>query len=276
MAACVAAAANEESSVIDELYGVHCQFRGFVAEKCFHEEKQCLVLSHRQLFNHPPLGLISRVRIVIEEDCQYVVQVVFRDFESGILVLESVKEEVSVLCRKYAPDSQLFKFCPGIDPDEYEKAIEVIRFNLKSVRKTTEPISRVDSVNCFLWWRLGATSSEAKREADAVLCRACSHLKCDLNHQMKRTSIESPSKKKMRQSASSKARLTYMSPTSQQQRKENQQREIKNMRKKLLHYERTELPLDDEQSNEMEAITTAIESNHRDELEKLFVEGRHF
>ena len=75
---------------------------------------------------------------------------------------------------------------------------------------------------------------------------------------------------------SSKARLTYMPPTSQQKRKENQQREIKNMRKKLLRYERTELPLDDEQSNEMEAITTAIESNHRDELEKLFVEGRHF
>ena len=49
-----------------------------------------------------------------------------------------------------------------------------------------------------------------------------------------------------------------MSPTSQQQQKENQQKEIKNMRKKLLHYERTELPLDDEQSNEMEAITTAI------------------
>ena len=83
-------------------------------------------------------------------------------------------------------------------------------------------------------------------------------------------------KKEMRQSASSKARLTYMSPTSQQKRKENQQREIKNMRKKLLRYSRTELPLDEEQSNEMEAITTAIKSNHRDELEKLFVEGKHF
>lgn len=59
MAAGVAAAAvNEKSSVIDELYDVHSQFRGIVAEK--------LVLSHRQLFNHPPLGFISHVRIVIE------------------------------------------------------------------------------------------------------------------------------------------------------------------------------------------------------------------
>ena len=57
------------------------------------------MLFHRQLFNHPPLGLISRVRIVIEEDCQYGVQVVYKDFESGILVLERVKEEVSVLCK---------------------------------------------------------------------------------------------------------------------------------------------------------------------------------
>ena len=111
--------------------------------------RKCLVLSHRQLFNQPPLGFISHVRIVIE-NCQYVVLVVFRDFESGTLVLESVMEEVSVLCRKYATDSQLFKFCPGIDLAEYEKAIEVIRFNLKGVRKTTEPISQVDSVNCFL------------------------------------------------------------------------------------------------------------------------------
>ena len=40
MAAGVAAAAvNEKSSVIDELYDVHSQFRGIVAEKCFHEEK---------------------------------------------------------------------------------------------------------------------------------------------------------------------------------------------------------------------------------------------
>ena len=39
VAGVAAAAVNEESSVIDELYDVHSQFRGFVAEKCFHEEK---------------------------------------------------------------------------------------------------------------------------------------------------------------------------------------------------------------------------------------------
>lgn len=64
------------------------------------------MLSHRQLFNQPPLGFISHVRIVIE-NCQYVVLVVFRDFESGTLVLESVKEEVSV----YVESMQLIHNC---------------------------------------------------------------------------------------------------------------------------------------------------------------------
>ena len=174
MAACVAAAAvNEESSLIDELYDVHSQFRGFVAE-----EKQCLVL-----------GLISRVRIVIE-DCQYyVVQVVFRDFESSILVLESMNEELSVLCRKFATDSQLFKFCPGIDPVEYEKANKSFASILRVSGRQQSQFDVLTLSIVFLWWRLGATSSETRREADAVLCRACSRLKCDLNHQMKRTSF---------------------------------------------------------------------------------------
>uniref|UniRef100_A0A1X7UFB1 Uncharacterized protein n=1 Tax=Amphimedon queenslandica TaxID=400682 RepID=A0A1X7UFB1_AMPQE len=148
MAACPVrgpvAVVNGEMSLMDDLYNAQSHFKGFVTEKCVYEDEQCLVLSHRKLFNHPPLGLTSRVRIVIKANCQYVVQVVLRDFEKGALVPENAKEEVTVLCKKYATDSLLFKFCPGIDPAEYEEAVKVIRFNLKSVRKTTEPILRVE------------------------------------------------------------------------------------------------------------------------------------
>ncbi len=43
--------------------------------------------------------------------------------------------------------------------------------------------------------------------------------------------------------------------------------------KKLQHYEGTEISLDDEQSGEMDVLTSMIDKDHSDELEKLFLEG---
>ena len=90
---------------------------------------------------------------------------------------------------------------------------------------------------------------------------------------MKRTELESPSKKLKRQVSSSHARLTYMSPISQEKRRLNQQNERKNLRKKLLQYDNTTVSLDDHQAEEMSAVTSIIESNHKEELENLYCEG---
>uniref|UniRef100_A0A1X7UDB3 Uncharacterized protein n=1 Tax=Amphimedon queenslandica TaxID=400682 RepID=A0A1X7UDB3_AMPQE len=94
-----------EKCLLWTTYIMLCHFKGFVTEKCVYEDEQCLVLSHRKLFKHPPLGLTSRVRIVIQANCQYVVQVV-RDFEKGVLVPENAKE-VTFLCKSM----QLTHFC---------------------------------------------------------------------------------------------------------------------------------------------------------------------
>ena len=178
-----------------------------------------------------------------------------------------------LLCEKYSPKSNLYKFCPGLDESEYKHFNEVIRFDPKSLRKSIEPLFHVDSVNCRLWFQLSKSSSSKHKEAESVKCPSCVRLKCDLEHQARRTSGESPSKKIKRQEATSHAKLTYMSPDSLAKRKLNQKMLKGNMKRKLNSYEVTEIPLDDEQHEEMESAVATIEENHSSELEKLFLEG---
>ena len=66
-----------------------------------------------------------------------------------------------------------------------------------------------------------------------------------------------------------------MSPASQEKRA-NQKNDRKHMKKKLLRYANTEVPLDDEQSDEISSITSFIQNNHAEDLEELFVEGMSY
>lgn len=120
------------------------------------------------------------------------------------------------LLRKYSPFSATHKFCPGLALSEYENYKSVIRFHCKGVRETVEPISRVDSVGCLMWFEIGKVKvSKERREAEELLCPNCVRMKSNLDHQVRRTVAESPSKKIKRQCPSSCARLSYMSPQSQ-------------------------------------------------------------
>ena len=86
-----------------------------------------------------------------------------------------------------------------------------------------------------------------------------------MSHQAKRTQLESPSKKIKRQSSSSHARLLYMSPLSQQKRKQSIKIERDNAARKIRKYEHTQIPLDEEQDEEMNRIVTTIEKECEDE-----------
>ena len=63
-----------------------------------------LTCSRRDVYNHPPLGLVSRVQVVVDQDGKY-------DFT----VLSTVHEYLS-LCDQIAVKGG-YKFCPGINPD---------------------------------------------------------------------------------------------------------------------------------------------------------------
>ena len=104
-------------------------------------------MHHEKLCNHTPLGVTSRVRISVTE-YQYVVHVMMREVERGDMEKSSAVSKLHYIFRKFATDSQDYKFCPGLDP---ERQREIVRFDLKSVRKMSECI---ESVKCLLWFQL--------------------------------------------------------------------------------------------------------------------------
>lgn len=65
-----------------------------------------------------------------------------------------------------------------------------------------------------------------------------------------------------------------MSPTSQAQRKGNQKQLRHILKRKLERCDETEVPLDDQQCDEMSSVMSIIETEHPVELEKLFHEGK--
>ena len=202
------------------------------------------------------------------------VHVLLREVQRGVLTTVHLENQVFEICRKFSLESPIYRFCPGIDPTEYDNMRETIRFDIKSLRRTYEPLCHVESVNCLIWYELGANCRKECQVADSVICPPCIRLKCDLKRQFNRTSNESPSKKVARQQSSSRAPLCHMSPASQEKRRVNQQNDRKNMMKKVLHYAEAEVSLDDEQSDEASSITSILESNHTEEIEKLFNEGK--
>ena len=231
-----------------------------------------LTITQRELHCHPPFGYTSRVHIVFVGN-DYKVNLLGTEFMSGTLYTET---DVYNLCEMFSDQSSLspYKFCPGIDWDYYEEHYHsVIRFHLKSVRQCTAPFKRIDSVNCKRWFQLPANAPLADKFSKEVLCRACKRLKLDLEWQRKRTQSESPSRKVKRQAPSSKARLTYMSPSSQLKRKQNVLMERNSDKRKLSKYQNTEVTLSEEQHEEMSAIVRRIEEVGKDELEKVFAEG---
>ena len=156
------------------------------------DNKSILVVTQRSPSYHPPFGYTSRVHITIKEDCSYQVHVLMHKLESGVVSNEG---EVHSLLKWFSSASSS-KFCPGIEWTYYqEHYFDVIRFDIKSVRRTEAPFYRVDSVNCKLWFELPSNAAVADKALAEVLCSACKRLITDLNWQLKRTTSESPSRK---------------------------------------------------------------------------------
>ena len=232
-------------------------------------KKKILIVTQRQLANHPPFGYVSRARITLQEDGKYEVHILMQNIENGVFQNES---EVHELLQRYSKSS-VYKFCPGIEWSYYlEHYHEVIKFDIKIVCRTPS-FQQIDSVNCKMWFELPLNASFTERNSTAVKCSACKRLCTDLDWQLKRTLSESPTKKIARQAASSKARVSYMSPFSQQKRKQNAAMERGIHKRKLAKYENTEITLADEQHTQMCDVMSIIDGTVGDDLQKIFEEG---
>ena len=144
---------------------------------------------------------------------------------------------------------------------------------MKGIRSRSTPIHRVESVKCLRWHKIGKTSSIDKRQASEVLCKSCIVQRSHLDRKVQRKLAESPGRKSKRQCASSKAKLTYMSPLSQQKRKYDQRQKMHSTQVKLTKYQQTEITLDEQQDEEMENMMKVIEQQSSEKLEELFQEG---
>lgn len=107
-------------------------------------------------------------------------------------------------------------------------------------------------------------------EEESLLCRKCSLLKCDLAHQIYWTQEESLSRKVACRSASSRARLSYMSPGSQAMRMLNAKMKRDSEAIKGKKYDESEVPLSNEQDEEM---NQGLKENVRMNLASYFMRG---
>uniref|UniRef100_A0A1X7TWX8 Uncharacterized protein n=1 Tax=Amphimedon queenslandica TaxID=400682 RepID=A0A1X7TWX8_AMPQE len=97
---------------LDSVYDILKDLEGFTVVKCDSEHGPCLVIQHQMLHNHPPLGVISRCRILIKGQ-EYVVHIVLKEIESGTLINPT---DVMLLYEM-----------------EYQQHKEVIRFDIKKI-----------------------------------------------------------------------------------------------------------------------------------------------
>ena len=124
-------------------------------------------------------------------------------------------EKFIELCSMIDPTGD-YKFCPGIDTKLYEtRYLSVIRYDLKSVRKTSDPIAHIDLAKCMFWHKLAHNSSLIERSMDAVLCQTCKRLRSDLEQRLKTLRKVTVQDKENRVQPSPHFPVKYHSPDSQ-------------------------------------------------------------
>lgn len=179
--------------------------------------------------------------------------------------------EIKGLCEKLVDLNMTV--CPGISVEEYESYKDVIRYDLKNVHITSDPFTRIASLNCRMWFPIPRSTSKQKRMASEVTCTECAKLKHDLRRAANRILSATPETKVQHQQAESTYLLKYLSPASLKTQKANIKSKQMRERRMLKKYVPDEVILDDQQHQEMCQIQSFIEESTGDELESLFVEG---
>ncbi len=224
----------------------------------------CLTCSRRDLHNHPPLGLVSRVQIVLDQEGQYEFQVLLFSKDKERI---STVEDYLYLCGKIATKGG-YKLCPGIDPDFYgTEYYDVIRYDPKSLRRTVHPIRRIDSYSCILWHKLANNASILEKDMDVVKCSACKRLQNDLNQRLKKIKHVAPRQKENRVCPSSHYPEKYLSPKSLKKKRQNMQQERSKLLKKYSHME---VSLSENQNG---SIMEKVSKIGAEELESSLAEG---
>ena len=219
----------------------------------------------KDMYDHPPLGTVSRVSIVINETGGYDFRVLMFVKERGTIA--SVDQFLG-LCQ-VAVDSA-YKFCPGIDQGIYKQYYDVIRYDPKSLRHTSYPVQRIDSYNCIFWHKLAKNASLCEKEMADVMCPACKRLIDNLNQRFKKLTSTTSEQKENRVQSSSHYPEKYLSPKSIQKKRKNMQFDRSKLLKKFSHME---VSLSEEQHDEMCELMEKVNEVGSAELESALSEA---
>jgi len=125
----------------------------------------------------------------------------------------------------------------------------------------------------MMWHQLAKNrSSKEEKKSFEVLCGSCKRLCTDLEYRKCQSDV-SPARKAARLLPSSHYKKKYLSPASTAVRNKAAQAERSADKAKLAKHEELDVPLDDEQSDELCAIMKRIEETYSNELDKIFQEG---
>ena len=127
--------------------------------------------------------------------------------------------------------------CPGII-DYKTQYFQELRYDAKHVRKWG-PNGRTDSEMCLLWHKPSTIGRQ--NEKYAHLCDHCKTLTYHLNHLVKRSTEAGTPKKRASVKAGSKRPLRFMSPKSQNKRKQNQNQERRELKRLLKKTKNTDI-----------------------------------
>ena len=246
------------------------RYSDLVFSSCEIDGGPVLICTTKKLYTHPPIGAVSRVKIIVKEDGRYDFQVSVYSKEQGLV---SNKDEYLHILETISVRSK-YKFCPGLHIETYKKNYyDVIRYHPKKVRITCHPISRIDSKNCLLWHLLAKNASILEKDMTDVMCKECKRLRSDLEQRTKKVTSLSPDEKENRLKPCSHFPEKYLSPKSVKQKRKNMQLE-RTKTKKLAHkHADMEVSLNGEQHIEMCQIMKKLSSDGVDDVEKSLVEG---
>ena len=77
---------SEKLLVIDKIYKYLETLDGYIVFSCTFEGDPCLIMSHKQLYDYPPLGMTSHCRIYVTAG-EYVVHIILlREVERGSML----------------------------------------------------------------------------------------------------------------------------------------------------------------------------------------------
>lgn len=236
---------------------------------CSEQDNHHLVVEKVNLHYHPPAGYVSRLRLIVNEEWKYYLQVLLSSTETGQL---GCTEDFIQLCKRMVEGE--YKFCPGIDPEIYDKEFYAkIKYHSKNVLCSKIPFNRVASIKCPLYHKLAKNASLVEKAAAEVQCAACKRLVHDLRQLVAKKVAISPRRKASWVQPSSHFKMKYLSPASLQKRKQLIKQERARDKRIVEQYNRTRLTLDDEQHDEVCGIINSIENTHKDELEKVLGEA---